>query len=83
MANRIKEDKRNNNMIDLPTEIFKRVSNRQEKAIELYRKLSETKRITIATRIINYCKRNQIRIDENIIFNLIMEVLLNGNHNIC
>ena len=70
-------------MIDLPTEIFKRVSNRQEMAIDLYRKLSETKRLAIATRIINYCKRNQIRIDENIIFNLITEVLINGNNNIC
>lgn len=71
------------NMIDLPTEIFKRVSGRQEKAIDLYRQLSETKRLTIATRIINYCKRNQIRLDENIIFNLITEVLINGNHDIC
>ena len=70
-------------MIDLPTEIFKRVSDRQEKAIYLYRQLSETKRLTIATRIINYCKRNQIRLDENIIFNLITEVLINGNNNIC
>lgn len=70
-------------MIDLPTEIFKRVSDRQEKAVDLYRQLSETKRLTIATRIINYCKRNQIRLDENIIFNLITEVLINGNHDIC
>lgn len=70
-------------MIDLPTEIFKRVSERQEKAIDLYKQLSETKRLTIATRIINYCRRNQIKINENIIYNLITEVLLNGNHNIC
>lgn len=70
-------------MIDLPTEIFKRVYERQEKAVDLYKRLSETKRLTIATRIINYCRRNQIKIDENIIYNLITEVLINGNNDIC